>query len=37
VDEEIRVEIGQLLLLAWVVVCAMWLLNMFSAHNRRKQ
>jgi hypothetical protein len=36
VHEEICVEIGQLLLLAWIVVCAMWLLNMFSEHNRRK-
>jgi hypothetical protein len=30
-------EISQLLLLAWVVVCAMWLLNMFSERNRRQK
>jgi hypothetical protein len=29
------VEIWQLLLLAWVIVCAMWLLNMFGENNRR--
>lgn len=28
-------EIWQLLLLVWIVVCAMWLLNMFSENNRR--
>jgi hypothetical protein len=36
VHEEICVEIWQLLLLAWIVVCAMWLLNMFGENNRRK-
>ena len=30
-------EIWQLLLLAWIVVCAMWLLNMFGENNRRNK
>ncbi len=30
-------EIWQLLLLAWVIVCAMWLLNMFGENNRNRK
>jgi hypothetical protein len=29
-------EIWQLLLLAWVIVVAFWLLNTFSERNRRR-
>lgn len=30
-------EIWQLLLLAWIIVCAMWLLNMFGENSRRQK